>query len=213
MAVLVWAVVGAAAAATLWFLRGKARGALHRLKNGLEVYCWLPEEADLLFHELYVQDAYTHPDIDYAGCRTIVDVGANIGMFAIRAMERAPRARVLSIEPVHAVWQVLQRNLSKFGPQRAAAVNYGVARTRQEVQFRFHPNFSIWSTADAAFDRRRRDFLGAEVPQAAARAQKLWWLPGFVRAAVARWFLRKWGAVHMVRGAPVHRPLSPRAAA
>jgi FkbM family methyltransferase len=61
---------------------------------------------------------------------TVVDIGANIGAFALLAAWSAPNARVLAFEPMRKAYGVLARNVSANGlGGRIEALEMGVAGT------------------------------------------------------------------------------------
>ena len=65
--------------------------------------------------------------------RTILDVGANTGQFAVAANAIFPRAAIYSFEPLPDCFQTLRRNMSGVGEFRAFNVAIGAARG--ELQF------------------------------------------------------------------------------
>src|ERR1700753_3656667 len=53
-----------------------------------------------LFDEIFVENCYDAPGLLERGrVRTVIDVGANIGFFSIRAQQLWPGARTLAVEP------------------------------------------------------------------------------------------------------------------
>lgn len=66
-------------------------------------------EADYLMGGELVRGAYEVPNFEP---KTIVDGGANIGMFAIHAMSYFPKAKLICYEPDLANFQQLQKNLT-----------------------------------------------------------------------------------------------------
>jgi FkbM family methyltransferase len=67
------------------------------------------------FHDLvtawiiFFRDEY---EID-PSCRTIVDAGANIGAFSLRAAREAPAARIIALEPFPATWSRLREHIGR----------------------------------------------------------------------------------------------------
>jgi amino acid adenylation domain-containing protein/FkbM family methyltransferase len=71
-----------------------------------------PSETRHLWQEIYGQRAY-HPDmIRYAHGDTIVDVGANVGVFSRFALDVTGGCRLIAIEPADELFQCLQSNLA-----------------------------------------------------------------------------------------------------
>ena len=77
------------------------------LQDGTTVHCIRASEALVLDSHVhgYLAHGVTLPDD-----AVVLDVGANIGLFALRVVQRHPEARVLACEPVPAIFEVLDAN-------------------------------------------------------------------------------------------------------
>jgi len=60
-----------------------------------------------VFWQIFVCECYRL----WSDCRTIVDAGANIGMFSVWAAKQLPEARILALEPYPETFSNLQYNL------------------------------------------------------------------------------------------------------
>ena len=60
---------------------------------------------------ILVRDEYPIP----AGCRTVLDVGANIGAFSCLVCRLCPQAEVIAVEPVPSTYRVLLENVAING--------------------------------------------------------------------------------------------------
>jgi FkbM family methyltransferase len=70
------------------------------------------------------------------GLQTIVDVGANMGSFAVYAAASNPGARILCYEPHPENFRLLNDNISRNGLQhRVTAFPYAVASTKESRDF------------------------------------------------------------------------------
>lgn len=82
---------------------------------------------------------------------TVIDVGANIGMFAIAAAARTQNLRLIGIEPIPILHQALQRNV-KENPHLSKAsiklIKRGLSKDDSEpvVEFSYFSNFPSDST-------------------------------------------------------------------
>jgi len=65
---------------------------------------------DVWFDLSYEPNAFGIP-FDWKQCRTIVDIGANIGTFTLYAASRAPHARIISFEPEPSNAELLRENI------------------------------------------------------------------------------------------------------
>lgn len=80
-----------------------------RLRSGTSIRCRINE--CMAFVEVFVLRDYDIPDFDWQSVRTIVDVGANIGIATVWFAQRAKEARILAVEPSPAALPALESNL------------------------------------------------------------------------------------------------------
>ena len=85
------------------------------LANGLAVYGRPPTNARAI-HRLTVDD-YFRPDFQFRPSMTVVDVGANIGMFSLEVLKRCGGdVRLLAVEPApepFATWSATSASSSR----------------------------------------------------------------------------------------------------
>lgn len=117
---------------------------LTTLTDGTSIHCLHRSEALVLDGHVagYFDHGVTLRDGD-----TVVDVGANVGVFAIRAAQRFPGVRVIALEPVPAIFEVLARNAALHGAGRITALRCGAASKPGETSFTYYPNSPALSTA------------------------------------------------------------------
>ena len=145
-----------------------------KLTDGTLIYCLLPTEATVLDH--HVAGYFSH-GITLSEGATIFDVGANIGVFGIRTLQRFKGARVFAFEPVPAIYECLKANAalvhaelasselasselstpevnpevdSKVSPERLDAFNIyraGISDRPGELTFTYYPNSPALSTS------------------------------------------------------------------
>lgn len=90
---------------------------------------------------------------------TIIDGGANIGQFARAATETFPEARVISIEPLPDVYEMLKKNLS----DRPQVEAFQAALGREDGELEFHRNaYSLASSALPVHENQRETFPDAK---------------------------------------------------
>ncbi len=83
------------------------------LPNGLVVEAPNRGEATFLYEEIFGRGTYLRHGIDLADGATVLDVGANIGLFAVSLAQRHARLRLLLFEPVPSTFAMLQRNAAR----------------------------------------------------------------------------------------------------
>jgi FkbM family methyltransferase len=92
-------------------------GSLKRfeLRNGIVLSA--PEALDLnfLFQEIWLRGIYSPPGFEIRRGDVVIDVGANIGVFAAFAASRAPEVKVYAYEPFPGNIEWLQRNMKESG--------------------------------------------------------------------------------------------------
>jgi nonribosomal peptide synthetase DhbF len=125
--------------------RSKVRGQpRHALPNGMAVLCQSAQVAEYLYREMYVDHVYLRHGITLKQARCVLDVGANIGMFSLRAAELAPDARVFAFEPIPSTFEMLRENCALYAPG-AVAFSFGLGAGEQEVSFSHYPDLPLMS--------------------------------------------------------------------
>jgi amino acid adenylation domain-containing protein/FkbM family methyltransferase len=108
-------------------------------------------ETRYLYDEIFVQQVYQRGGITLRDGGVILDVGANIGMFALFALSACPSSRVLAFEPLPAAFQRLQENLAPFHGS-VTLLPYGLSDTERDETFAFYPGYSMMSGQRAYAD-------------------------------------------------------------
>lgn len=98
-------------------------------------------------------------DLLSVGARNILDVGANIGWYAVRFAKRDPKARVHAFEPMPVSHCYLQRNVAANGVgAQVTSYNYGLSEVGGSFEFFVAPtggtNASLMNVAGAADARK-----------------------------------------------------------
>ena len=102
-----------------------------KLRNGAEITS--PDEIDLnfLFHEIWIERVYNPRGYEIKAGDTVIDIGGNIGMFAIFAATREPAVKVFSFEPFPDNAAYFRKNLQQGNlksitlSEKAVAANTG----------------------------------------------------------------------------------------
>jgi len=114
------------------------------LPNGVEIVHLNRYETDYLYKEIFEDQCYLKHGIRLRDGDTVVDIGANIGMFSLFVMSRCADARILAFEPAPAVYELLKANCEAYGPG-ARAFNLGVSDRPKTERFTFYEKSSVFS--------------------------------------------------------------------
>ena len=118
-----------------------------------------PEEArvapiEVMNFNHYEPDETRVMDLLVQDAKTVLDVGANIGWYAVRFAKRLPQALVYAFEPLPTTYRYLQRNIAANGVgQHVSSFNYGLSESSGTVNFFISPtsgtNASLLNVAGA----------------------------------------------------------------
>jgi FkbM family methyltransferase len=77
-----------------------------------------------VFWEVFVRRCYR----SWSDCRTIIDAGANVGIFSLWAAKQIPRARIIALEPFPDTFAALRHNiLANHFEDRIQTIQMGLA--------------------------------------------------------------------------------------
>ncbi len=66
-------------------------------------------------------------DFDGKGCSTVVDMGANIGMYSLAIADNNPECKIISFEPNPKAYELLCKNIESNNAKNVTLVNRGVS--------------------------------------------------------------------------------------
>jgi FkbM family methyltransferase len=81
-----------------------------RLRNGQNVET--VSDAAFVLNEIYLDRTYDVQGVDWLKCHSILDLGANVGAFALYAASQAPNARIYCFEPASKAFRTLESNIA-----------------------------------------------------------------------------------------------------
>src|SRR5258708_33533911 len=119
-----------------------------------EIYCLSEMETRLILDEIVVDKPYFQEGGSISPGDIVLDVGANIGVFALCAAKQG--AHVYAYEPIPATFELLQQNIHLHGFDNIAHPrNIGLS-DRSEAKIMFHyPALSVcdsWTAQDNWFE-------------------------------------------------------------
>ncbi len=110
------------------------------LQNGCKVYCRSAEEVKFLYDEIFEKKMYFKHGITLKDHSTVIDAGANIGMFSIFVSQNCKDCRIYALEPIPMTYEVLQKNAERYG--NITAINSGVSNYTGTAEFSYFPSIS-----------------------------------------------------------------------
>jgi FkbM family methyltransferase len=111
-----------------------------RLPDGRTVLGSRESRADIryLYREIFERKCYEQHGIEISGQPTVVDVGANIGLYALRVTDLAPRAKVFCFEPAPPTYACLKANVT--GRPGVVTFNAALMEAPQTLEIAFYPH-------------------------------------------------------------------------
>ena len=126
----------------------------HRLPNGLDIVHLNRYETEHVYREIFEDRCYIRHGIRLPDEATVVDIGANIGLFSLFVFSQCASPRVIAFEPSPIAYDLLRANCEAYGLD-VRAFNLGVAARAGTAAFTVYENSSVFSGfhADLAEDR------------------------------------------------------------
>jgi len=124
------------------------------LPNSLEIVHLNQYETDYVYKEIFEDQCYLRHGIRLQDGDTVVDIGANIGLFSLFVMSRCKNPKIYACEPAPVVYDLLKANCDAYG-SNVRALNVGVSDKRKTATFTFYEKSSVFSGfySDEAKDR------------------------------------------------------------
>ena len=114
------------------------------LPNGLEIVHLNQYETDYVYKEIFEDQCYLRHGIRLQDGDTVVDIGANIGLFSLFVMSRCANAKIYAFEPAPVVYDLLKANCDAYG-SNVRALNIGVSDKPKTATFTFYEKSSVFS--------------------------------------------------------------------
>jgi FkbM family methyltransferase len=108
-------------------------------------------DLEFLFQEIWLRHTYDPPGYEIAAGDVVIDIGANIGVFATYAATRAPGVRVYAYEPFPESAHWLRQNVAASGLNNVRVHQQAVAAATGTRQLHTDPgNWIMHSLSEAA---------------------------------------------------------------
>lgn len=116
-----------------------------KLPNGLVILGRSQGEAEHIYASIFEEEVYLQSGITLPNHPVVVDVGMNIGLFAMHIMQERPFATIYAFEPSKALFQIAQKNLERYG-RAIQSFNVGLYSVEGEMPFHYFPNSPAYSS-------------------------------------------------------------------
>lgn len=115
------------------------------LPNNREIVHLNRYETDYVYKEIFIDKCYLRHGIIINDGDTVIDVGANIGLFTLFVNQHCKNPRIYAYEPSPAVYELLKANCEVYGTN-SKTFNYGVSDRKKTAPFTFYQNASVFSS-------------------------------------------------------------------
>ena len=129
-----------------------------RLPNGMKVRALGRLETGILYHECFVKQDYHKHGIELHEGDTIIDVGANIGLFTLYVGQTLRDFTLYAFEPLPATFRALKANTAALG-RKVKLYNLGLSDRPGRVEFTFYPRMSCLSSCSPDSSKVRATVL------------------------------------------------------
>lgn len=99
-----------------------------------------------IFYEIFFKKIYALPTVEKDSVKTVVDLGANVGLSALYFLQQYPQAQVICVEPDASNFEMLQKN---FAPE----IKTGKVKALQAAAMGTD-GFVSFESADAKYNSR-----------------------------------------------------------
>jgi FkbH-like protein/FkbM family methyltransferase len=114
------------------------------LPNGLEIVHLNQYETAYVYKEIFEDQCYLRHGIRLRDGATVVDIGANIGLFSLFVMSHCANPEIYAFEPAPLVYDLLKQNCTAHG-SNVHAFNLGVSDKPKTATFTFYEKSSVFS--------------------------------------------------------------------
>ena len=162
-----------------------------KLSDGTQVHCLRKPEAKMLDHHV---EGYLQHGIEIHDNDIVFDIGANIGVFGVRVMQKAKNVSVYCLEPIPEILEVLSANATLHGHGKMHVLPFGVSSENTTATFTYFPNTPALSTLHPEqWDVDPRAFEKAVKGTMKSPPANMWWMrliPRFFAGTIAKQLIK-----------------------
>ncbi|MBA2483685.1 MAG: FkbM family methyltransferase, partial [Nitrosomonas sp.] len=126
----------------------------YTLPNRLQVAHLNEYETQYLYHEIFKEKTYLKHGITLEDGASVLDIGANIGLFNLFVQTQVKNATIHSFEPSPIAFDCLKKNATLYGSEdnpedgrcKVKLHSIGISNETKELPFTFYPTSSVFSS-------------------------------------------------------------------
>ena len=162
-----------------------------RLEDGSYIYCISKLEAQML--DIHVSGYFDNGIILNDG-DTVIDVGANIGMFGHKLSKKFHNINIIALEPIKNIFNVLKENAKNTNNNKYKTYHCGLSDKNEFLDLYYYPNCPAMSTSDPNIWKNKKELLSA-FEGSIKFGPKFWWwskyIPHSLYPLILFWLTRK----------------------
>tara|TARA_Y100001970_G_scaffold23435_1_gene27550 strand:+ start:30386 stop:31177 length:792 start_codon:yes stop_codon:yes gene_type:complete len=143
-----------------------------KLLNGQKIFCIKPTEAQILHEHI---NGYIDNFIEINDNDTIIDVGANIGIFGLELSSKYPNIKIFSFEPILDIFNILKENAKISKNKNFNFYNYGISNKNETINFTYFPNAPALSSSNDEIWGSKKDLIEAFNGNLKNAPNNWWW--------------------------------------
>ena len=158
------------------------------LADKSKIYCISNIEAQMLYEHI---EGYLTESISIKPGDTIIDIGANIGVFGIVLSKKFNNnINIYSFEPIPDIYQILQKNTVLSNNKNFLAYGWGISDNDESVNITFYPNSPALSTSYPEIWNNENDLIQA-IEGNLNNAPKNWWWSKYIPKFSYRYIMKR----------------------
>ena len=158
-----------------------------KLINGKKIFCINSQEAQILHKHI---TGYFDEFINFNDNDTIVDIGANIGIFGLELSDRYKNINIFCFEPIPNTFKVLNKNAINSENINFRTYNYGISNKSESIEFTYFPNATALSSSNGEIWSSEDELLEAFIGNL-KNAPKNWWWKKFIPSFTYPYFVKQ----------------------
>ena len=146
------------------------------LEDNTKLNCISRLEAQML--DIHIA-GYLNDSIKIQEGDTIIDIGANIGLLGHRLSQKYENIKIIALEPIPSIYNILQENIKLSNNKKYIALPYGISDKNESMEIVYFPNSTPMSTFNPDLWNDNKQLLLA-FTGTMKNAPKMWWWAKFV---------------------------------